>query len=170
MKYRTFAALLTAAVLALTLLAGCAGNRAENHSGFDLTQVNEILEANGCKGPVTASGRLERAVEDAAQSLPVYGLGTACEQAAQHVVKQAFASSGKTVGVSLRLATAEQLEAGVKSAWLGTVHTPEEIAADVVLSMNGILKQVKYEAAAVQTTTQDGASVWVIAVIYYLNH
>ena len=52
---------------------------------------------------------------------------------------------------------------------MGTIHTPEEIAAGIVLSMDQILKQVRYEAAAVQATTQDGVNVWVIAVIYYLN-
>lgn len=169
MKHKTFAAL-AAAVLALALLAGCAGSGTGNRSGFGLAQVNAILEAKGCEETVTASGRLERAVKDAAQRLSVYGMGAASEQAARHTVQQAFASSGKTVGVSLRLATAEQLEAGAESAWLGTIYTPEEMAADVVLSMDGILKQVKYEAAAAQTTTQDGVNVWVIAVIYYLNH
>ena len=52
---------------------------------------------------------------------------------------------------------------------MGTINTPEEIAAGIVLSMDQILKQVRYEAAAVQATTQDGVNVWVIAVIYYLN-
>ena len=169
MKYRKLAAL-AAVVLALALLAGCAGSRTENHSGFGLTQVNEILKAEGCEEPVTASGRLERALEEAAQKLPAYGMGEAYEQEARRTVKQAFASFGKTVGVSLRLVSAEGLEAGVESAWLGIIRTPEEMAADVVLSMDEILKQVKYEAAAVQAPSPDGADVWLVAVIYYLNH
>ena len=60
------------------------------------------------------------------------------------------------------------MQAGVESASLGTVHTPEEMAAGIVLSMNDILRQVEYEAAAAQTTTRDGTVCWIVAVIYYL--
>lgn len=64
--------------------------------------------------------------------------------------------------------TAEELQAGVESASLGTVHTPEEMAAGIVLSMNDILRQVEYEAAAAQATTRDGTVCWIVVVIYYL--
>ena len=47
MKYKNVAALLAAAMMALTLLAGCAKGGAEN--ALDLTEVNAIVQENGCK-------------------------------------------------------------------------------------------------------------------------
>ena len=46
--------------------------------------------------------------------------------------------------------------------------SPEEMAAGIVLSMNDILRQVEYEAAAAQATTRDGTVCWIVVVIYYL--
>ena len=56
MKYKNIAALLAAAMMALTLLAGCAKGGAKN--ALDLTEVNAIVQENGCKTRVTASGAL----------------------------------------------------------------------------------------------------------------
>ncbi len=166
MKYKNIAALLAAAMVALTLLAGCAKGGAEN--ALDLTEVNAIVQENGCKTRVTASGALKRAVQEAADLVAAYDAGEVTEGMIQYQVAQRLDSWNKAVGVSPRLVTAEELQAGVESASLGTVHTPEEMAAGIVLSMNDILRQVEYEAAAAQTTTRDGTVCWIVVVIYYL--
>ena len=166
MKYKNIAALLAAAMMALTLLAGCAKGGAKN--ALDLTEVNAIVQENGCKTRVTASGALKRAVQEAADLVAAYDAGEVTEGMIQYQVAQRLDSWNKAVGVSPRLVTAEELQAGVESASLGTVHTPEEMAAGIVLSMNDILRQVEYEAAAAQTTTRDGTVCWIVAVIYYL--
>ena len=166
MKYKNIAALLAAAMMALTLLAGCAKGGAEN--ALDLTEVNAIVQENGCKTRVTASGALKRAVQEAADLVAAYDAGEVTEGMIQYQVAQRLDSWNKAVGLSPRLVTAEELQAGVESASLGTVHTPEEMAAGIVLSMNDILRQVEYEAAAAQTTTRDGTVCWIVVVIYYL--
>ena len=166
MKYKNIAALLAAAMMALTLLAGCAKGGAEN--ALDLTEVNAIVQENGCKTRVTASGALKRAVQEAADLVAAYDAGEVTEGMIQYQVAQRLDSWNKAVGVSPRLVTAEELQAGVESASLGTVRTPEEMAAGIVLSMNDILRQVEYEAAAAQTTTRDGTVCWIVVVIYYL--
>ena len=166
MKYKNIAALLAAAMMALTLLAGCARGGAKN--ALDLTEVNAIVQENGCKTRVTASGALKRAVQEAADLVAAYDAGEVTEGMIQYQVAQRLDSWNKAVGLSPRLVTAEELQAGVESASLGTVHTPEEMAAGIVLSMNDILRQVEYEAAAAQTTTRDGTVCWIVAVIYYL--
>ena len=166
MKYKNIAALLAAAMMALTLLAGCARDGAKN--ALDLTEVNAIVQENGCKTRVTASGALKRAVQEAADLVAAYDAGEVTEGMIQYQVAQRLDSWNKAVGVSPRLVTAEELQAGVESASLGTVHTPEEMAAGIVLSMNDILRQVEYEAAAAQTTTRDGTVCWIVVVIYYL--
>ena len=70
MKYKNIAALLAAAMMALTLLAGCARGGAEN--ALDLTEVNAIVQENGCKTRVTASGALKRAVNETAEWAAAY--------------------------------------------------------------------------------------------------
>ena len=140
-----------------------------HNGGIDLTKVNETVQAEGCEVRVTSSSKLRQAVEGAAALVADYEEGEVSEGAVQHRMSQTLESFGRVVGISPRLVTEEQLKAGVENSWLGTIHTPEEIAAGIVLSMDQILKQVRYEAAAVQATTQDGVNVWVIAVIYYLN-
>ena len=166
MKYKNIAALLAAAMMALTLLAGCAKGGAKN--ALDLTEVNAIVQENGCKTRVTASGALKRAVQEAADLVAAYDAGEVMEGMIQYQVAQRLDSWNKAVGVSPRLVTAEELQAGVESASLGTVHTPEEMAAGIVLSMNDILRQVEYEAAAAQATARDGTVCWIVVVIYYL--
>lgn len=169
MKCKKMVALLAAAALALSIMAGCAKSGTESNGGIDLTKVNETVQAEGCEVRVTSSSKLRQAVEGAAALVGAYEEGEVSEGAVQHRMSQTLESFGRVVGISPRLVTEEQLKAGVESSWLGTIHTPEEIAAGIVLSMDQILKQVRYEAAAVQATTQDGVNVWVIAVIYYLN-
>lgn len=70
MKYKNIAALLAAAMMALTLLAGCAKGGAEN--ALDLSAVNAIVQKNGCKTRVTASGALKRAVNETAEWAAAY--------------------------------------------------------------------------------------------------
>lgn len=166
MKYKNVAALLAAAMMALTLLAGCARGGAEN--ALDLTEVNAIVQKNGCKTRVTASGALKRAVNETAEWAAAYDADEVTKDRIERHMTQKLDSWNKTVGLSPRLVTAEELQAGVESASLGTVHTPEEMAAGIVLSMNDILRQVEYEAAAAQATTRDGTVCWIVVVIYYL--
>ena len=159
MKYKNIAALLAAAMVALTLLAGCAKGGAKN--ALDLTEVNAIVQENGCETRVTASGALKRAVNETAEWAAAYDADEVTKDRIERHMTQKLDSWNKTVGLS-------PLQAGVESASLGTVHTPEEMAAGIVLSMNDILRQVEYEAAAAQTTTRDGTVCWIVAVIYYL--
>ena len=168
MKYKNIAALLAAAMMALTLLAGCARGEAKDKNRLDLSAVNAIVQEKGCDVQVTSSSALKRAVQEAADLVAAYDAGEVTEGMIQYQVAQRLDSWNKAVGVSPRLVTAEELQAGVESASLGTVHTPEEMAAGIVLSMNDILRQVEYEAAAAQTTTRDGTVCWIVAVIYYL--
>lgn len=169
MKCKKIIALLAAAVLALSATVGCAKGGVEGSDGIDLTNVNEIIQAEGCEARVTSSAKLRQAVEEAAALVAAYEEGEVSEGTVQFYISQKLDSFGNAVGVSPRMETEEQLKMGVESSWLGTIHTPEEIVASIVLSMDRMLKQVRYEAAAVQATTKDGVNVWVIVVIYYLN-
>lgn len=168
MKCRKIMAVLVSAVLLLSLLAGCAKGGAESTSELDLTKVNAIVQENGCETRVTASGALKRAVNEAAALVAAYDAGEVKEGVIQNYVAQRLDAWNKTVGVSPWLVTEEELQTGVASTCLGVISTPEEMVADVVLAMDQILKQVRYEAAAAQTVTKDGVTGWVVVVIYYL--
>lgn len=168
MKYKNIAALLAAAMMALTLLAGCARGEAKDKNRLDLSAVNAIVQEEGCDVQVTSSGALKRAVNETAEWAAAYNADEVTKDRIERHMTQKLDSWNKTVGLSPRLVTAEELQAGVESASLGTVHTPEEMAAGIVLSMDDILRQVEYEAAAAQATTRNGTVCWIVVVIYYL--
>ena len=161
MKHKKVTALLVSVVFMLSLLAGCAGGEAKVKNELDLSAVNAIVQEKGCDVQVTSSSALKRAVQEAADLVAAYDAGEVAEGMIQYQVAQRLDSWDKGIGVSPRLVTAEELQADAESSL-------EEMAADIVLSMDQILKQVKYEAAAVQATTRDDVVCWIIVVIYYL--
>ena len=98
MKYKNVAALLAAAMMALTLLAGCAKGGAEN--ALDLTEVNAIVQENGCKTRVTASGALKRAVNETAEWAAAYDADEVTKDRIERHMTQKLDSWNKTVGFS----------------------------------------------------------------------
>ena len=75
MKCKKMVALLAAAALALSIMAGSAKSGTESNGGIDLTKVNETVQAEGCEVRVTSSSKLRQAVEGAAALVGAYEEG-----------------------------------------------------------------------------------------------
>lgn len=160
MKAKKWMALALAAVMAVGMLAGCGGGTAGNRSSMNVSQVNSALRKADSEAKAKTLDELNKAVEETAEYMLSRGVLDANTLLGFIASERGYREDSTKYGTAF-VVSEEELEAGVSASRaasaiasqvslsadtakieeIGTLDTPEKVAAAVILGVDEGLKK-----------------------------
>lgn len=160
MKLKKWIALALAAVMTVGMMAGCSGGKAGNQSAMTVSKVNSALRKAESEVKAKSVEGLNTAVKSAAEYMMSRGVLDANTLLGYIAAERGYQSDSTKYGAAF-VVSEEELEAGISASRasaaiasqvglqadtskieeLGTLDTPEKVAAAVILGVDSGLKQ-----------------------------